>query len=260
MLLGPFCPPHTKELILFPPAARDSSKRYDPSAKHQTAVLGSGKGLWGSFLGSGGILEAKNGFGRKMCQSQRVFSSKVARATLWRRRDERDPHKVPQRATKVGGRRFWNFTNSVALPCHSLHGHSLKNGGQASNDETKDNNADTMQNNMFSTNGLGTARENNMLCMAAALHNGQRYSRKRETHIPPVAIYLQRRLLKKKSTYKEHHHNTSSVNHGNVLYILTCLGCPRRQSASGDNIERRVLATVFSADCPHCGRSQSQTP
>ena len=62
-----------------------------------------------------------------------------------------------------------------------MHGHSLKNGGQASNDETKDNNADTMQNNMFSTNGLGTARENNVLCMAAALHNGQRYSRKRET-------------------------------------------------------------------------------
>jgi len=60
--------------------------------------------LWGSFLGSGGTLEAKNGFGGKMCQNHLVFSSKVTRATIWRRRDERDPHQVPQIATKVGER------------------------------------------------------------------------------------------------------------------------------------------------------------
>jgi len=41
----------------------------DPSTRPQTAILGSGGGLWGSFLGSGGTLEAKSGFGGKMCQN-----------------------------------------------------------------------------------------------------------------------------------------------------------------------------------------------
>jgi len=65
-----------------------------------------GEVIWDAFWdpGGGGTLETKNGFGGKINKKTLSFcSAKVARATVWRRRNEPDPHEVPQIATKVDG-------------------------------------------------------------------------------------------------------------------------------------------------------------